>query len=53
MGQLNGTSSVAKLRGDAEPSEQRTFVNRPDSWRALKITIDFFKKPTALGNSRN
>lgn len=43
-GTIKWDLSVAKLGEDAEWSEQRAFVNLPDSWRALKITIDLKKK---------
>lgn len=43
-GTIKWDSSVANLGEDAEWSEQRAFVNLPDSWRTLKITIDLKKK---------
>lgn len=50
-GTIKWDSSVANLGEDAEWSEQRAFVNLPDSWRTLKITIDFKKKKTCPGNT--
>lgn len=51
MGQLNGTRVLQSWGKDAESSEQQTFVNLPDSCRALKITIDL-KKSNCPGSSR-
>lgn len=48
-GTIKWDSSVANLGEDAEWSEQQAFVNLPDSWRTLKITIDLKKKKPALG----